>query len=189
MRGICFLLFLTFFLTRPVSFSAEIYRWTDEKGTVHFTDDSSKIPQNDSTQTEKIQAPDEKARDVQRPPKPDDRSDRVNAYLKEIDKKIEAKKKLEVRISQLETESRSIEERLKWIEEYEKQDFQYYQPFRDPKTGKWVKVASPYYDEKRRLEHRRDSINKEVPPSKKNCQRSIEAFRRRPALTRGHIPP
>ena len=97
-------------------------------------------------------------------PQPDDRSDRVNAYLKEIDKKIEAKKKLEVRISQLETESRSIEERLKWIEEYEKQDFQYYQPFRDPKTGKWVKVASPYYDEKRRLEHRRDSINKEVPP-------------------------
>ena len=52
----------------------------------------------------------------------------------------------------LERELTSIQERLKAIEELEREDFQYYQPFRDPKTGKWVKVASPYYDEKRRLE-------------------------------------
>ena len=71
-------------------------------------------------------------------------------------------KKIEITISQLETESRSIEERLKWIEEYEKQDFQYYQPFKDPKTGKWVNVASSYYDEKKRLTNRLESIKEEL---------------------------
>jgi predicted nucleic acid-binding Zn-ribbon protein len=164
MRGICFLLFFIFFLTPSVSFSGEIYRWTDEKGTVHFTDDPSSIPERYSKQGEKIHAPEEKAKDLQPPPKPDDRSDRVKAYLKEIDKKIETKKKIEGRISMLEKELASIEERLKTIEDLEKVDFQYYQPFRDPKTGKWVKVASPYYDEKRRLQRRRDSIKKELPP-------------------------
>ena len=162
MSGICFLLFFIFFLTPSVSFSGEIYRWTDEKGTIHFTDDPSKIPESYSRQTEKIQAPEEKANALQKTIKPDDRSDRVKEYLKEIDKKIEAKKKLETRISQLETESSSIEKRLKWIEEYEKQDFQYYQPFKDPKTGKWVNVASPYYDEKKRLTNRLESIKEEL---------------------------
>jgi len=164
MRGICFLLFFIFFLTPSVSFSGEIYRWTDEKGTVHFTDDPSSIPERYSKQGEKIHAPEEKARDLQPPPKPDDRSDRVKAYLKEINKKIETKKKIEGRISMLEKELTSIEERLRAIEELEREDFLYYQPFRDPKTGNWVKVASPYYDEKRRLERRRDSINGEILP-------------------------
>jgi predicted nucleic acid-binding Zn-ribbon protein len=164
MRGICFLLLLIFFLTPSVSFSAEIYRWTDEKGTVHFTDDPSNIPERYSKQGEKIDAPEEKATGLQPPPKPDDRSDRVKAYLKEIDKKIETKKKIEGRISVLERELTSIQERLKAIEELEEEHFQYYHPFRDPKTGKWVKVASPYYDEKRRLQRRRDSIKKELAP-------------------------
>lgn len=164
MRGICFLLFFIFFLTPSVSFSAEIYRWTDEKGTIHFTDDPTNIPERYSKQGEQIYTPEEKTGNLQPPPKPDDRSDRVKAYLKEIDKKIETKKKIEGRISVLERELTSIQERLKAIEELEEENFQYYQPFRDPKTGKWVKVASPYYDEKRRLQHRRDSINKELPP-------------------------
>lgn len=163
MRGICFLLFFIFFLTPSVSFSAEIYRWTDEKGTIHFTDDPTNIPERYSKQGEQIYTPEEKTGNLQPPPKPDDRSDRVKAYLKEIDKKIETKKKIEGRISVLERELTSIQERLKAIEELEEENFQYYQPFRDPKTGKWVKVASPYYDEKRRLERIRDSINKELP--------------------------
>jgi lipopolysaccharide export system permease protein len=32
------------FLIVP-SFSGEVYRWTDEGGTIHFTDDRSKIPE------------------------------------------------------------------------------------------------------------------------------------------------
>ena len=163
-RGICFFLFFVFLPIPSVSFSAEIYRWTDEKGTVHFTDDPSSIPERYSKQGQKVSVPEEKANDLPPPPKPDDRSDRVKAYLKEIDKKIEAKKKIEGRISALEEESLAIQERLKVIEELEREDFQYYQPFRDRRTGNWVNVASPYYDEKQRLERRRDSINKELLP-------------------------
>ncbi|MEI9475452.1 MAG: DUF4124 domain-containing protein, partial [Deltaproteobacteria bacterium] len=121
MRGICFLLFFIFFLTPSVSFSAEIYRWTDEKGTIHFTDDPTNIPERYSKQGEQIYTPEEKTGNLQPPPKPDDRSDRVKAYLKEIDKKIETKKKIEGRISVLERELTSIQERLKAIEELEEE--------------------------------------------------------------------
>jgi len=162
--GIGCLLIIILLGEAPPLFSGEIYRWTDEKGTIHFTDDPSRIPEAYSRGREKIDLPEEKESDFQRARPPDDRSDRVKEYLKEIDKKIAAKKKVEKRISQLETELSSIEERLKWIEEYEKEDFQYYQPFRDPRTGKWVKVASPYYDEKRRLTYRMESIKKELTP-------------------------
>ncbi len=68
MRKICFFLFFVFFLTPPVSFTAEIYRWTDEKGTVHFTDDPTKIPERYSDQGEKIDVPEEKATAPQPPP-------------------------------------------------------------------------------------------------------------------------
>ena len=164
MRVMCFFLFFVFLLSPSVSFSAEIYRWTDEKGTVHFTDDPTRVPERYSEQGEKIRAPEERTTAPQPPPKPDDRSDRVKAYLREIDKKIETKKKIERRISVLDEELISIRERLKVIEELEKVDFQYYQPFRDRRSGNWVNVASPYYDEKRRLEQRRDSIEKELVP-------------------------
>lgn len=163
-RGICFFLFFVFLLIPSVSFSEEIYRWTDDKGTIHFTDDPSSIPERYSDQGQKIYTPEEKSDRLPPPPKPDDRSDRVKAYLKEIDKKIETKKKIEGKISALEEELLSIQERLKVIEELEREDFQYYQPFRDRRTGNWVNVASPYYDEKRRLERRRDSITKELLP-------------------------
>jgi hypothetical protein len=163
-RRVCAFLFFVFFLRPPVSFTAEIYRWTDEKGTVHFTDDPTHIPERYSTQGEKVHAPEEKTTAPQTSPKPDDRSDRVKAYLKEMDKKIEAKKKIERRISTLEEELISIRERLKVIEELEREDFQYYQPFRDRRTGNWVRVGTPYYDERVRLERRRESIEKELVP-------------------------
>jgi len=163
LHKICFFLFFVFFLTPPVSFTAEIYRWTDEKGTVHFTDDPSKIPDRYSEQGEKIHAPEETTA-PQPPSKPDDRSDRVKAYLREMDKKIEAKKKIERRISALEEELVSIRERLKVIEELEREDFQYYQPFRDQRTGNWVRVGTPYYDERVRLDRRREAIEKELRP-------------------------
>jgi hypothetical protein len=75
----------------------------------------------------------------------------VKDYLENIEKKIEMKKGMEKRISELEEELRLSEEYLKRIEEYEKEDYLYYQPFKDRRTGKWVPVGSPYYDEKRRL--------------------------------------
>jgi type I site-specific restriction-modification system R (restriction) subunit len=164
MHKICFFLFFVFFLTAPVSFSAEIYRWTDEKGTVHFTDDPTRIPQRYSNQGKKIDVPEEKTAAPQPPPKPDVRSDRVKEYLREMDKKIEAKKKFERRISTLEEELVSIRERLKVIEELEREDFQYYQPFRDQRTGNWVRVGTPYYDERVRLDRRREAIEKELRP-------------------------
>ncbi len=63
-------------------------------------------------------------------------------------KKIAMKKSMEKKISELEEELRLSEERLKKIEEYEREDYLYYQSFRDPRTGKWVPVASPFYEEK-----------------------------------------
>jgi len=157
-----FLLFLILFSYPLLSASEEIYRWTDEEGTIHFTDDPSTIPKPYLQRGEKIQFPQEKGEDVRQPIKPADRSDRVEKYLKEMDQKIEAKKKLENKISTLERDLSFIEERLKAIEDIEKEDFQYYQPFRDPKSGRWVNVASPYYDEKRRLESRRQAIKGEL---------------------------
>jgi len=72
-------------------------------------------------------------------------------YLEEIDKKIEAKKELEKVISQLEEELKASEDRLRKIEEFEKEYFNYYRPIKDPKTGKYVPVRSPYDEEKKRL--------------------------------------
>ena len=34
---------ITIFLHIPHSFSGEIYRWTDDNGTIHLTDDVSKF--------------------------------------------------------------------------------------------------------------------------------------------------
>jgi hypothetical protein len=164
MRRIWLFLFFLVLLAPLVSISAEIYRWTDEKGTVHFTDDPTKIPERYSEQREKIQAPEEKITSPQPSSKPDDRSDRVKSYLREMDKKIEAKKKIERRISALEEELVSIRERLKVIEELEREDFQYYQPFRDRRTGNWVRVGTPYYDERVRLDRRREAVEKELIP-------------------------
>jgi hypothetical protein len=162
MRRVCWSLLFIILLPASVSLSVEVYRWTDEKGTVHFTDDPSRILKNHLDQTEKIQIPQENAEEVLRPTRPDDKSDRVKRYLKEVDAKIEAKRKIEGRISKLEEEFNLIEERLKRIDEHEKEYFQYHQPFQDSKTGKWAMVASPYYDEKRRLTDRQASIKKEL---------------------------
>ncbi len=37
----------------PFSFPGEIYRWTDEKGVVHFTDDISNVPDRYRNQVDK----------------------------------------------------------------------------------------------------------------------------------------
>ena len=89
-------------------------------------------------------------------------SNGVKDYLEDIEKKIAMKKSMEKMISLLEEELRLSEERLKRIEEYEREDYLYYQPFRDKRTGKWVPVATPFHEEKRRLKAKIDSIQAEI---------------------------
>jgi chromosome segregation ATPase len=153
---------ITIFLHIPHSFSGEVYRWTDEKGTIHFTDDVSKIPKPYSDQAERIEVQEETLKEVEKIGKPEERPDRVKDYLENIEKKIEMKKSMEKKISELEEELKSSEESLKRIEEHEREDYFYYQPFKDPRTGKWVPVASPYYEEKRRLKAKIDAIQAEI---------------------------
>ena len=160
-----------FFVLPPWSFSEEVYRWTDEKGTVHFTDDLSIIPEQYLDQVIKRKSPaepskrDEKKDKAEKAkPKGDESQDRVKKYLKDIDKKIEEKKKLEKRISKLESEGKSAETRLKEIEEKEKEYFNYHQPSKGSKKGKWTSAGSPYIAEKKKLENRIKAIKKELVP-------------------------
>jgi hypothetical protein len=155
-------IFLAIFLQVPCLSPAEVYRWTDEKGTVHFTDDSSKIPEPYSDRAERIEIREETLKEAEGIEKPEERPDRVKDYLENIEKKIEMKKGMEKRISELEDELRSSEEHLKRIEEYEREDFLYYQPFKDRRTGKWVPAASPYYDEERRLKAKIEALQVEI---------------------------
>ena len=155
-------IFLTIFLHVPWLSSGEIYRWTDEKGTVHFTDDDSRILEQYSDQAERIEVREEILKEAERIEKPEERPDLVKDYLENIEKKIEMKKDMEKKISELEEELRLSKEYLKRIEEYEREDYVYYQPFKDRRTGKWVPVASPYHDEKRRLKATIEDLQVEI---------------------------
>ncbi|MGA2317410.1 MAG: DUF4124 domain-containing protein [Thermodesulfobacteriota bacterium] len=155
------ILFILFFHI-PYSFSEEVYRWTDERGTVHLTDDDSKIPERYADQAERIEVQEETLKEVEKIEKLEEGPDRVKDYLENIEKKIEMKKNMEKKISELEEELRLSEESLKRIEEYEREYYLYYQPFRDPRTGKWVPVASPFYEEKKRLIAKIDAIQAEI---------------------------
>jgi hypothetical protein len=107
------IILFTLFFQIPYTFSGEVYRWTDEKGTIHFTDDVSKIPKPYSDQAERIEVQEETLREVEKIGKPEERPDRVKDYLENIEKKIEMKKSMEKKISELEEELKLSEERLK----------------------------------------------------------------------------
>jgi hypothetical protein len=164
------ILIFFFSLDIPFLFSEEIYRWTDEKGTPHFTDDASKIPERYRREAEEKKVTGEVAKEeaakedkiIQESGKSGDGTDRVRNYLEKMDQKIEAKRKIEKKISDLEDEMKLLEERLKWIEDYERENYYYYMPYRDRKTGRLVPMASPYYDEKVRLTQRIASIKSEI---------------------------
>jgi predicted nucleic acid-binding Zn-ribbon protein len=161
------ILFFGLFLITPYLSSKEVYRWTDEKGTIHFTDDVSKIPEKFRREAESIDVADERVQgdgETRESGESGKRIDRVRRYLETIDKKIEAKKRIEKKISELEEEVRLSEERLKWIEDYERENYLFYIPFKDTKTGKLVPVGSPYHEEKFRLERRIESIKSELKP-------------------------
>jgi hypothetical protein len=162
--------FFGLFLITPYLSSEEVYRWTDEKGTIHFTDDFSKIPEKFRGEAEGIDLTDERGqgdgqtRESGKSEELGKRTDRVRGYLETIHKKIEAKKKIEKQISELEEEMRLSEERLKWIEDYERENYLFYIPFKDVKTGKLVPVGSPYHEEKVRLTRRIQSIKSDLRP-------------------------
>jgi len=158
-----FIVLALLFLWVSLSFSGEVYHWTDERGTIHFTDDIAKVPRQYLDQVKKSEFPEgsstEEGKSV--PSEKDVSWDRVKKYLENIEKKIEARKELEEVISKLEEEIKVFQERIKEIEGYEKEFFNYYQPLRDPKTGKWVPIGSPYDDEKRRLKAQIEVLQRE----------------------------
>jgi hypothetical protein len=164
------ILLLCFSLDILVVFSGEVYRWTDEKGTTHFTDDASAIPEKYRREAEEKKVTGEETKEeaaeedniIKGPGKSGEGVDRVRKYLEKTDQKIEAKKRIEKKISALEDEMKLSEERLKWIENYEREYYYYYIPYRDRRTGNVVPVASPYYDEKVRLTQRIKSIRSEI---------------------------
>jgi hypothetical protein len=50
-------LIITIFISTPGF--GQVYKWVDEKGTVHFTDDVTKIPEKQRPKTDKIGVPEE----------------------------------------------------------------------------------------------------------------------------------
>ncbi|RPI99862.1 MAG: DUF4124 domain-containing protein [Deltaproteobacteria bacterium] len=66
---IYFGLFPLLLLTPLSLWSGEVYKWVDEKGTVHLTDDPIKIPEKHRPQTETILVPDKYAEPTQPPEK------------------------------------------------------------------------------------------------------------------------
>jgi len=52
------ILILSILFMAEISF-AEVYRWTDEKGAVHFTDDITQVPEKYRSKTKNIGAPEE----------------------------------------------------------------------------------------------------------------------------------
>ncbi len=85
-----FLIILIVFFAIEISFS-EVFKWVDEKGAVHFTDDITQIPEKYRPQANKIELPEDKeeskAEVKSAPPKKEepykDRLGRGEKYWKE----------------------------------------------------------------------------------------------------------
>ncbi len=167
------LMFALVFLATGSSFSQSTYHWTDEKGTVHFTDDLSKIPSQYRNQIKIIKAPETPPTKTDSPPKPEKSDERVRKYLEEYDRKVAEKRELEKRAAELEEELEYSEARLREIDELEREDFNYYSSYRQP-GGRFVAVGSPYYDEKVKLEKR----VREIKPELESLREKISKIRR-----------
>jgi len=59
MKRTPFIILFIFFLISQASF-AQVYRWVDEKGVTHFTDDMTQVPEKYRPKAESIEAPQEK---------------------------------------------------------------------------------------------------------------------------------
>jgi len=165
--GIWAILFWLFF-SSPFSFAGEIYRWTDEKGVVYFTDDFSKVPPQYQKQLEKREMKEEvyeidKKQTI--PGKPSmnlpGKPDRTKQDLDIYENKIESKRAIEKKIAVLEEEMRAAEERIKQLKETE----EYQHPvtrYRYDRGGRaYVPIEEPP-TERERLQRRIQSIKKEI---------------------------
>jgi predicted RNA binding protein YcfA (HicA-like mRNA interferase family) len=125
MRIAIWVILLSFFVSPFFCFAKEIYRWTDEKGDVHLTDDFSKIPPQYQNQVEKTEVNEEasgadKKQDgkaskpsVKTKAKPDRTKEDLEAY----EKKIKQKKSIEGKIEKLGEELKSTEKELEEIKD------------------------------------------------------------------------
>ncbi len=165
--GIWALLWWLFF-SPPFLSAGEVYRWTDEKGVVHFTDDLSQIPAQYQRQFEKREVkeefsePDKKQTVPGKPSVPlQGKPDRAKEGLDAYERKIESKKAIEKKIAVLEEEMRAAEERIKQL----KEDQLTSGPFPDlhfnRKNQKYVPVTGPL-PERERLQLRIQNIKKEI---------------------------
>jgi hypothetical protein len=167
---ICFVILL---IAATPLIAQQTYRWTDDKGTVHFTDDPSKVPDRYREQVKSIETPRPAPPKTEPPVKPEESSDRVKKYLNDYDRKVEEMRVLEKRAAALEEELEYSEARLKEIDVLEREDFNYYSSFRQP-GGRFVAVGSPYYDEKVKLERR----VQEIKPELESLHEKISRIRR-----------
>ena len=69
---------------------------------------------------------------------------------------------MEKKISELEEELKRTELNLVMIGEYEGGNDLYYQLLKDPKTGNWVAIASPFQIEKKMFMARIDVLQAEI---------------------------
>ena len=139
------------FLSPLLSFAGEMYRWTDDKGVVHFTDDPSQIPAKYHDQLEKREMKEEGsgtgdkrtvpergqgiATETFKPSvKPQEKPGQGKEDLDAYERKIEGMKAVEKKIAELEEELRTAEERIKELkekEEYSRPVTRYKDGFRD----------------------------------------------------------
>jgi chromosome segregation ATPase len=149
-------------------FAGEIYRWTDEKGVVYFTDDFSKVPPQYQKQFEKREVKEEvyeidKKQTVPGKPsvnlqgKPERAKDDLEAY----ERKIESKKAIEKKIAVLEEEMRAAEERIKQLKETEEYQHSVTR-YRLDRGGRAVVPIEEPPTERERLQLRIRNIKKEI---------------------------
>jgi hypothetical protein len=156
---------LLFCLISPtaLSFSEEIYHWTDDKGSIHFTDDISNIPAPYLNQVRKremtrgisnetLERTDSgptsamPAEKTKQPVRREGRSDGVMGYLNTRDKKLEEMRTIEESISNLQEEIRATEELIKKVEREEQDNHPSFRSKDRP-----LSVKSPHYREKAKL--------------------------------------
>ena len=159
---------LWFFFLPPFLFAGEIYRWTDEKGVVYFTDDFSKVPPQYQKQFEKREVKEEvyeidKKQTIPGTPsmtlqgKPDQAKQDLDIY----ERKIESKKAIERKIAVLEEEMRAAEERIKQLKETEEYQHSVTR-YRLDRGGRAVVPIEEPPTERERLQLRIRNIKKEI---------------------------
>jgi hypothetical protein len=169
---------LCLFFSSPSSFAGEIYRWTDEKGGVHFTDDPSQVPAQYQNQLDKREMNEESSETAKEQTVPGHRQgapteaskpsmkqqgkpDRAKEHVEAVDRKIEAKKAIEKKILELEKELKAKEERIRFI----KEDESYRRPADEYRYNDRLKKYVPVPGkpkELERLELRITKIKKEI---------------------------